>query len=182
MKIYHMMERCVANVNRMFYKSNVLLGVDDRGKISCHKVNLAFVYMDVTYCIKYLNDMLENEGHLTRDAAATTSPQPSLDLMRMTQDIDAEDVIITGSSGPTRLPQKEKYAEKLLLRYSQRWVKEFVRSRIDLNLPIHGDASIERPPALTPRHCPTARCPCQYIEEHLRFKPLTKCSITELFF
>lgn len=46
-----MLEECVSAVNGMLYKSHILVGVDDRGKISCHKVNLVFVYFDVTYCI-----------------------------------------------------------------------------------------------------------------------------------
>ena len=75
----------------------------------------------------------------------------------------------------------QKFADKLLLRYSQRWVKEFVRRRIDLNLPIHGDASVTPSTAATPRHWNGSRCPCQFIEEHLRFKPTTKFSFKELF-
>ncbi|RWS07066.1 uncharacterized protein B4U79_04036 [Dinothrombium tinctorium] len=177
LKLYHMLERSVARVNETFIKHNILLGVDDRGKVSCHKVNLTFVYFDVRYCIKYLNDMLENDKRLEESAAANQTLPP---LNFSQNEIDASDIIITGSS-PTRLSQKEKYGEKLLLRYSQRWVKGFVRSRIDLNVPIHGDASVESTAPLPPRHCQKSRCLCQYIEEHLRFKPLAKCSIKELF-
>ncbi|RWS25621.1 uncharacterized protein B4U80_04728 [Leptotrombidium deliense] len=172
-KLYRMLERCVARANENLMKNNIIVAIDDRGKISCHKVHLIFIYFDIQYCIKYLNDMLENEQ--------SSNAQPSLPPLSFSRhDIDASDIIITGSS-PTRVSQKEKYGEKLLLRYSQRWAKDFVRSRIDLNVPLHGDASTEPTIPIPPRHCPKSRCPCQFVEEHLRFKPLTKCSIKELF-
>ena len=50
-KLYHLLERCISQVNAMLYKYNILLGVDDRGHISCHKIYLVFVYFDVSYCI-----------------------------------------------------------------------------------------------------------------------------------
>ncbi|XP_054707873.1 transmembrane protein 268-like [Uloborus diversus] len=179
-KLYRMLEQCMASVNAMLYKHRILIGLDDRGKISCHKVNLIFIYFDVSYCIKYLRDMLENEERMSVQETATADPsrQPTIDQSRM--DIDTSDIIITGSNS-TRLSQKEKYAEKLFLRYSQRWVKEFVRKRLDLRLPLHPDGTVETGPPSPPRHCGSARCPCQFIEEHLRFKPTTKCNIRELF-
>ncbi|KAF8782000.1 hypothetical protein HNY73_012337 [Argiope bruennichi] len=180
-KLYRMLEQCIASVNALMYKHRILVGLDDRGKISCHKVNLIFVYFDVSYCIKYLKDMLENEEKINMQEAAASEPkgnQSSIDQSRM--DIDTSDIIITGSN-TTRVCQKEKYAEKLFVRYSQRWVKEFVRKRLDLRLPLHPDGTLETGPPAPPRHCATARCPCQFIEEHLRFKPTSKCNIRELF-
>ncbi|XP_015914937.1 transmembrane protein 268 [Parasteatoda tepidariorum] len=177
LKLYRMLEQCMASVNSLFYKHRIMVGLDDRGKISCHKVNLIFVYFDTTYCIKYLNDMLENEEKLNVQETAANGGQLNIDQSRM--DIDRSDIIITGSNS-TRVSQKEKYAEKLLLRYSQRWVKEFVRKRLDLRLPLHPDGTVETGPPTPPRHCDSARCPCQFIEEHLRFKPTTKCSIRDL--
>ena len=32
-------------------KHNLMLALDDRGKISCHKVNLCFIYLNNTQCI-----------------------------------------------------------------------------------------------------------------------------------
>ncbi|XP_067120412.1 transmembrane protein 268 isoform X2 [Centruroides vittatus] len=183
-KLYRLLEQCVASVNALLYKHNILVGLDDRGKISCHKVNLIFLYFDVGYCIKYLKDMLENEERLKAQQTIEPTigqrgPQPPIDHSRM--DIDTSDIIITGSS-TTRVSQKEKYAEKLLLRYSQRWVKEFSRKRLDLNLPLHPDGSELSCHLSPPRHCHNARCPCQFIEEHLRFKPQKKtCNIRDLF-
>ncbi|KAK8765308.1 hypothetical protein V5799_032082 [Amblyomma americanum] len=190
-KLLHMLERCIASINSLFFRHKILLGLDDRGKISCHKVHLIFVYFDVSACIRYLYEMLENQDRQDAlDARATGDTTNSarngaalypVDRTRM--DIDMSDIIITGSSSTTRISQREKYAEKLLLRYSQRWVKEFVRKRLDLNMPVHPDGFEDGPcPPAPPRHCALARCPCQFIEEHLRFKPLTKCSLSELCF
>ncbi|XP_076352165.1 uncharacterized protein LOC143247666 [Tachypleus tridentatus] len=181
-KLYRMLERCMASVNALMFKHRTLLGLDDRGKISCHKINLIFVYFDVSYCIKYLKDMLDNEDPARNENTVEQQSENQVqnrpfDHSRM--DIDTSDIIITGNT-TTRVSQKEKYAEKLLVRYSQRWVKEFVRKRLDLNMPLHGDIEDRTSPCL-PRHCTTARCPCQYIEEHLRFKPRNKCSIKEFF-
>ncbi|CAG2169756.1 unnamed protein product, partial [Oppiella nova] len=175
-KLYHLLERCISQVNGMLYKYNILLGVDDRGSLSCHKINLIFIYFDVKYCIKFLNDMLENETLATNGQLSTTSTI----ISRM--DINTSDITITGTQ-PKSVSQKEKYAEKLLLRYSQRWVKDFVRRKIDLNMPLHADSAgvSVAPLPTTHRHCTTSRCLCQFIEEHLKFKPLTQCNITELF-
>ena len=41
----------MAVVNNSLIKHKLLLGVDDRGKISCHKVNLCFIYFDPSDCI-----------------------------------------------------------------------------------------------------------------------------------
>ncbi|CAG2181376.1 unnamed protein product [Oppiella nova] len=120
--------------------------------------------------------MLENETLATNGQLSTTSTI----ISRM--DINTSDITITGTQ-PKSVSQKEKYAEKLLLRYSQRWVKDFVRRKIDLNMPLHADSAgvSVAPLPTTHRHCTTSRCLCQFIEEHLKFKPLTQCNITELF-
>ncbi|XP_053213034.1 anaphase-promoting complex subunit cdh1-like [Panonychus citri] len=169
-KLTRLLEQCIARINEIFYKNNILIGVDDKGKISCHKINLVFVYFDCTYCIKYLNDMIANEERSNQTSL------PNLNHLR--SDINATDIIVTGNT-PTRYSQREKFGEKLLLRYSQRWIRDHNRSRSILTVPMYPDGSDFVP--ISPRHCPTSRCPCQYIEEHLKFKPLTKCSFKELF-
>ena len=45
------LEKCMASVNSGLVKHNLLLGLDDRGKISCHKVNLCFLFFDNTNCV-----------------------------------------------------------------------------------------------------------------------------------
>ncbi|XP_022644781.1 transmembrane protein 268-like isoform X1 [Varroa destructor] len=177
LKLYHMLERCIAHVNQILVKHKILLGLDDRGKLSCHKVHLIFLYFDTEPCIKYLCAMLEEQEKADTANEARENP-----VVRSRMDIGQEDnIFITRGSVTERLSQKEKTAEKLLLRYSQRWVKSFVRKRLDLNVPIHPDAySTEPASPEPPRHCSMARCLCQVIEEHLCFKPLTKCTWSEL--
>ncbi|KAK3878942.1 hypothetical protein Pcinc_016482 [Petrolisthes cinctipes] len=62
---------------------------------------------------------------------------------------------------------KEDRARLLLSRYSQRWVKSVSRGSITVML---GGEPCGTPP-LPPRHCPKWLCPCQYIEDHLHYKP-----------
>merc|ERR1712156_1268038 len=57
-KLNKQMEKCMAVVNNSLMKHKLLLGVDDRGKISCHKVNLCFIYFDPSDCIKRLETVL----------------------------------------------------------------------------------------------------------------------------
>ncbi len=45
------LEKCMSMVNSSLMKHKLLLGVDDRGKISCHKVNLCFIYFEPSDCI-----------------------------------------------------------------------------------------------------------------------------------
>ena len=45
------MELCMAFINAGLLKHNIILGLDDRGKISCQKVNLCFIYFDSAECI-----------------------------------------------------------------------------------------------------------------------------------
>lgn len=52
-----------------------------------------------------------------------------------------------------------------MLRYLQRWAKDFLRRRLDWTLDETGGN-----PAC-PRHLARALCPCQYMEEYLRNKP-----------
>ncbi len=64
----------------------------------------------------------------------------------------------------------------LLLRYSQRWVKHYLRKYLSLS-PDSGD---QRPDVIRvpPRHLASSMCPCQFIEDHLHYKPSGKCSLT----
>ncbi len=45
------LERCLSSINAGLLKHKIILGVDDRGKLSCHKVNLCFIYFDPQECI-----------------------------------------------------------------------------------------------------------------------------------
>ena len=210
-------------------KHNLLLGVDDKGHLSCHKINLYFIYFNLSQCVQFLNDLLVTP--VSGNASSRTNGHlPPIDITNI--DIEDGDVIITGPSslfrsslgpegqsrssfgpegqfgleGQSRAAQQStvvqssgtstvetltpaqpqttaqtrtlsmsasKRTQRLIGHYSQRWVKEFVRKRLDLNLPLHYEVTPSGR-TLDPRHCASSRCPCQFIEEHLRFKPLTK--------
>jgi hypothetical protein len=40
----------MARVNKQFIKHKLIVGLDDRGRISCHKVHLCFIYFDPNEC------------------------------------------------------------------------------------------------------------------------------------
>lgn len=46
------LEKCMLKVNKNFLKHKILLVSIDRGHISCHKVNLHFIYYDSAECIE----------------------------------------------------------------------------------------------------------------------------------
>lgn len=50
-KLNHNLEKCMAQVNKHLLRHKIILGLDDRGKISCHKVNLCFIYFDTADCV-----------------------------------------------------------------------------------------------------------------------------------
>ena len=47
----HGLEKCVAKANRILVRHRIILGVDDRGKLSCHKTHLCFIYFDAADCV-----------------------------------------------------------------------------------------------------------------------------------
>ncbi|KAL0121754.1 hypothetical protein PUN28_006905 [Cardiocondyla obscurior] len=149
----------------------ILLGLDDRGKISCHKVNLCFIYFDTTDCVKKLQEVIEREEREGRviggDDASDLSRQREL---QQRMDIDDSDIVIQGST-TTRISRKQERAELLLLRYASRWARHFVRRRLDLVIDSQERDRGVMGLSVPPRHCVSARCPCQFIEDHLKHKP-----------
>ena len=41
----------MSSINATLSKHKIILGLDDRGKLSCHKVNLCFIYFDNKECV-----------------------------------------------------------------------------------------------------------------------------------
>ncbi|XP_019873176.1 uncharacterized protein LOC109601376 isoform X2 [Aethina tumida] len=140
------LERCLAHVNKQLLRHKIVLALDDRGKISCHKVNLCFLYMDSAPCIAQLQTTIEQQE---RDPASGWEQR---------MDITANDIVIQGSR-TTRLSRKQERAALLYLRYVSRWGRDRVRGRL------------ASPPVTGGRHCPSHQCPCQFVEEHLHCKP-----------
>ncbi|XP_014362980.2 uncharacterized protein LOC106714442 isoform X1 [Papilio machaon] len=146
------LEQCLGSVNKLLTKHNLLLALDDRGKISCHKVNLCFIYFDSGPCITHIQQFIESEEGKT-----------IMQGWEQRLDVTVNDIVIQGSQS-TRLSRKQDMAEHVYLRYLQRWGKDFLRRRLYWTLDEEGG----NPAA--PRHLPLALCPCQYVEEILRNK------------
>ncbi|KXJ75578.1 hypothetical protein RP20_CCG011445 [Aedes albopictus] len=146
------LERCMARVNKQLIRHKILLALDDRGHISCHKVNLCFMYFEPSQCISYLNEFIER----SEQNGNTIEPGWESRL-----DVATNDIVIQGAN-TTRLSRKQERGLLLLLRYASRWGNETMRGLLDVT-------SVE--PA---RHCRQFQCPCQYIEFHLKCKPQGK--------
>ncbi|XP_043642076.1 uncharacterized protein LOC122612463 isoform X5 [Drosophila teissieri] len=144
------LEKCLARVNRQLMRHKILLVLDDRGRISCHKVNLCFMYFDATQCVNFLNEFLEHTEQTGGDAIKAG--------WEAKLDIDLEDIVIQGSQ-PVRVPRKQERGLQLFLRYGSRWGMEALRGLVDVT------------PLEPGRHCGQFQCPCQYIKEHLQCKP-----------
>ncbi|KAI9585153.1 hypothetical protein GQX74_001000 [Glossina fuscipes] len=143
------LEKCLARVNKQLIKHKILLILDDRGRISCHKVNLCFLYFDSAQCVNFLNEFLE-QTEQNGGEAIKAGWEAKLD-------IDLNDIVIQGSN-PVRLSRKQAVAQELYLSYLQRWGKDFLRRRLDWTVQ---EAGVHE----TPRHLQSSICPCQYEEE-----------------
>lgn len=91
------LERCLASVNKQLLRHKIILVLDDRGKISCHKVNLCFMYFDPSQCVNYLNEFIE------RNEQNGTSIEPGWESRL---DVSSADIVIQGSN-PTRVSRKQ---------------------------------------------------------------------------
>uniref|UniRef100_A0AAG5CW29 Uncharacterized protein n=1 Tax=Anopheles atroparvus TaxID=41427 RepID=A0AAG5CW29_ANOAO len=149
LKLARGLERCMARVNKQLIRHKILLALDDRGHISCHKVNLCFLYFEPSQCISYLNEFIER----SEQNGNTIEPGWESRL-----DVTTNDIVIQGAN-TTRLSRKQERGMLLLLRYASRWGNEAIRGLIDVT---------QHEPA---RHCPPYQCPCQYVEHHLKCKP-----------
>ncbi|XP_045764615.1 uncharacterized protein LOC123866891 isoform X2 [Maniola jurtina] len=141
------LEQCLASVNKLLNKHKLLLALDDRGKLSCHKVNLCFIYFDSAPCIAHLQQFIESEEGKT-----------IMQGWEQRLDVSASDIVIQGSQS-TRLSRKQERCALLYLRYAGRWGAYAVKKKLDLCSAVPG------------RHGDKYVCPCQFIEEHLKTKP-----------
>ncbi|KAI8427709.1 hypothetical protein MSG28_002155 [Choristoneura fumiferana] len=74
-------------------------------------------------------------------------------------DVTANDIVIQGSQS-TRLSRKQERALLLYLRYVGRWGARILKKKLTLSSTVPG------------RHGEKYNCPCQFIEEHLKVKPI----------
>lgn len=105
LKLSRGLEKCLARVNKQLARHKILLVLDDRGRISCHKVNLCFLYFDPAQCVAYLNSFLD------RSEQNGTTIQAGWEARL---DLDVSDIVIQGSN-PTRLSRKQVSIQKLFV-------------------------------------------------------------------
>merc|ERR1712038_612907 len=159
LKLNKQMELCMSFINSGLLKHNIILGLDDRGKISCQKVNLCFIYFDPTECIKKLESILEEKQEENFDREA---------YLKNDEQFEDIEIVVPGRT-VSKVNRKHERAEKLYLHYIQRWAKDYLRRRLDWIVDdLYGRQ--EYASNTNPRHLRSALCPCQYIEEHLRNK------------
>lgn len=101
------LERCLASVNKQLLRHKIILALDDRGKISCHKVNLCFMYYDPAQCVGFLNEFIE------RNEQNGTSIEPGWETRL---DVNVNDIVIQGSS-TTRVSRKQVNYIEIFLHY-----------------------------------------------------------------
>jgi len=177
LKLNKSLERAMASVNSGLVKHNLLLGLDDRGKISCHKVNLCFLYFDSTNCVAHLEKLLSEKPDERAENGVVFDRDTYL---KDTEEFDDVEVVVAGRNS-VQVGKKGERAEKLFLHYSQRWAKDYLRRRLDWVVEdVYGTQDYSS--NTSPRHLKGALCPCQYIEEHLRNKrqreSLNPCTFT----
>ncbi|XP_055837513.1 uncharacterized protein LOC129905908 isoform X2 [Episyrphus balteatus] len=143
------LEKCLARVNKQLIKHKIILVLDDRGKISCHKVNLCFLYFDSTQCVEFLNSFLEHTEQNGHNLQAGWEAK---------LDLDVNDIVIQGSN-PMRLSRKQEFGWRVYLRYASRWGFDALNGHLNVT------------PFQPGRHCSKYLCPCQYIKEHISCKP-----------
>lgn len=45
------LEKCLARVNKLLLRHKIMIALDDRGNISCHKIHLCFIYFNPAQCM-----------------------------------------------------------------------------------------------------------------------------------
>lgn len=163
LKLNKGLEKCLASVNAGLVKHNLMLALDDRGKISCHKVNLCFIYLNNTQCIKQLEKVLAEKP----DESATNGQIFDREAYLRSEGFEDVEVVVAGRNSVTL--GKKNQAERLFLHYAQRWAKDYLRRRLDWVVEdLYGRN--EYSSNTSPKHIKSSLCPCQYIEEHLKNK------------
>merc|ERR1711953_28174 len=166
LKLSKSLESCIGSVNAGLVKHNLLLALDYRGKVSCHKVNLCFIYLDCSLCITQLEKLLNEKPDETAVNGAIFDREAYL---RDVEEFEDVEIVVSGRNSTYGGKRTQERAEKLFLHYSQRWAKDYLRRRLDWVVEdMYGRQDYSS--NTNPRHITSALCPCQYIEEHLKNK------------
>ncbi|KRX19180.1 Vacuolar protein sorting-associated protein 52 -like protein, partial [Trichinella nelsoni] len=134
---------CVATVNRFLVRHNLLLCVDDRGKFSCHKIAIVFLYFNLDQCILEVAKNVEKLG-LKLHRRQHHLPIPTAPSVSSQVDIVA---------APTTAQNK----------HTQRYCRDLIRKGINLPVVRFQDQTDDM--SITVKHCKFALCLCQYLEK-----------------
>merc|ERR1719411_2043347 len=115
LKLNKSLESCIASVNSGLIKHKLLLALDDRGKVSCHKINLCFIYLDCSLCIAQLEKLLNEKPDETTVNGAIFDREAYL------KEVEEVEVVVSGRNSTYGGKRTQERAEKLFLYYSQRW-------------------------------------------------------------
>ncbi|KRY14374.1 Vacuolar protein sorting-associated protein 52 -like protein, partial [Trichinella patagoniensis] len=131
---------CVATVNRFLVRHNLLLCVDDRGKFSCHKIAIVFLYFNLDQCILEVTKNVEKIG-LKLHRQQHHLPIPTTPSVSSQVDIVA---------APTTAQNKEN-AKRLILQHTQRYCRDLIRQGINLPVVRFQDQTDDM--SITVKHC-----------------------------
>ncbi|KHN88346.1 hypothetical protein Tcan_15693 [Toxocara canis] len=132
------LRHCVQSANKLLVKSDMLAGVEDRGQLSCHKIVVLFMYLRSSECLPQIERLIRQQN-------ASAQPRPV--------EMNAAEV--------------KDLALRLLLKYSQNYVKETSKRRL-----LFPTRPLEGVSEFLPKHCATSYCLCQYVEKkHFKRSP-----------
>ncbi|VDK17992.1 unnamed protein product [Anisakis simplex] len=131
------LRHCVQAANKLLIKSDMLAGVEDRGLLSCHKI-VIFMYFRTAQCKQDIERLIRQENLIAQ-------PHPI--------EMNAREV--------------NDFAIRLILKYSQNFVKETSKKRL-----LFPTRPVEGVSEFTPKHCTNSYCICQYVEKrHFKRSP-----------
>ncbi|KAK5985928.1 hypothetical protein GCK32_002395 [Trichostrongylus colubriformis] len=143
------LRHCVQSANKILIKNNVIAGIEDKGQLSCHKVVIHMMWFRMEDCLPDIERLIRIEasgGAVVFGTGAHTAPAKEM----------------------TRKEIEEK-ARRLILKYSQDFVKDTARYRLVFpNRPALGVSDY------TPKHCPKQMCMCQFIDKNHFNRPPKK--------
>uniref|UniRef100_A0A914W7G2 Transmembrane protein 268 n=1 Tax=Plectus sambesii TaxID=2011161 RepID=A0A914W7G2_9BILA len=147
------LHHCVRSANKILIRHNLLVGVEDRGKLSCHKIAIHFIYFRTSDCMSKIMQMQSQYEQTVGVPTATTSPSVasvSIDMHR------PEGLLV-------------ERAKILVLKFSQSYVKALAKRTI--RFPTRPTEGVSE---FSPRHCTKSLCLCQYLQKYHFESPAKK--------
>ncbi|CAB3400585.1 unnamed protein product [Caenorhabditis bovis] len=131
------LNEAVAEANAMIVNRHFLIGIEDRGQLSCHKTVIHFLRFNVAECTAEIIKQLK----IKKTGGCVFGTNVALEA-----ELSGEEI--------------EKEAAQLILDYSQEYVKSVVKKRLHFpSRPIHGVSNY------MPKHCRQHLCFCQFIDD-----------------